>query len=128
MIPKSIKLNKENEELLKYLKGILKECETMKPYAGLPGKVVELSNKLSGYYAYLVPFRIRFKALEAEFYSQNWKDGDKKLSDKKLECLWLMTENGVMQYATKNVMRALEKAIKSVSNMTYTLNQEYRND
>ena len=100
----------------------------MKPYAGLHSKLVELSNKLSGYYAYLVPHRVRLKALEAEFYSQNWKDGDKKLSDKKLECLWLMQEDGVMLYAVKNTMRALEKSMKSVSNMTYTLNQEYKNE
>ena len=71
---------------------------------------------------------VKSKIEWAKWYNDHKKDTDgKKPSDKYLEAMYLLTEDGQKFYLLKKELRAYEKMMDAVRSSIFVANQEFKN-
>jgi hypothetical protein len=97
-------------------------------YAGMPAMLAQIGVKMAGQYASTTQQYIRLKLLYAKFYDE-WKHDDegKKRSDKMIDNMWLLNEDGAKQYQLKRELRAYEHMMQACKTATFIANQEAKN-
>ncbi len=97
-------------------------------FSGMPNTLAKINVQLSGQYGALTTKYIGLKLLSAKFYDE-WKheDDGKKRSDKWIENMWLISEDGAEWYKTKRELKAYESMMQACKTATYVANAEARN-
>ena len=100
----------------------------MKQNENNPAGLAELGVKIAGTHSLLTALYIDQKIKYAEFY-QKYKvkdDKGKLLSDKFVEQLFLVTNDGADWYAVKRAIRSLELQAQTIKTLIYHANAEMR--
>lgn len=96
--------------------------------ASNPGVLAELNVKVAGYYAFLTGEYIKAKFAYAKFYdAHKIDDTGKKMSDKCIEMLWLLEDEGQNWYTLKKQILAFEKMMSAIKTTIITANNEMKN-
>ena len=94
-------------------------------YSLSPHKLAEIGVKMAGQYSFLTGQYIQSKFEYVKYYEAH-KIGDdgKKLSDKAIEMMWLMTDEGQKWYIRKKEIKVFEQMSSAIKTATITANQE----
>ena len=93
-----------------------------------PHILSQINVQLAGYYAYKNGLYVVEKIKWAKWYGESKIDSEgKKNSDKYLDALYLMTEDGQALYLLKKEIRSYEKMMDAVKSAIFVANQEVKN-
>lgn len=79
-----------------------------------PKKLDAINIKLSGWYAFYSEVLIDLEYKEALFHQNTKSTGEKVLSDKTVESLWKITEDGKMHVRVAQTMKTVEKLMSNI--------------
>lgn len=94
---------------------------------GLPAVLDSINVELTGWLGYYSEQIIRLDINEAVFHHNTKGEGEEKLSDKTVESLWKITEEGQDQTRTKQTLKFLEKAMSNIKASIRRAETESRN-
>lgn len=79
-----------------------------------PKKLDSINIRLSGWYAFYSDVLIDLEYKEALFHQNTKNAGDKTLSDKTVESLWKITEDGQTHTRVSQTMKTVEKLMSNI--------------
>lgn len=103
-------------------------AKLMQDNTGNPHELSKLHMEIAGDYMSLSSLLIPIQETKPQKWIAIKKSGDDKmLSDKLTEMSWRITDEGKLEHSIELKMKALEKAMASLKNNQFVLNQEARN-